>query len=228
MTAILIVLGVIGVVVVGGIAGGFIWGVGKSSGWGKSGTKQLKPSSPKPYAYLDVEAGVTQKSVTKVVSGYVADEAMGPYAQGVLDTFDRAEMRRKGIFALLKQEFEEGSLTWDKFSAPVNVALDGILRNAAQLANRIQAFDSQEYLRMGRIEKAGGYSAESDEVRRLGMMRETLAEMDGIQQANDKLLMELEKLQKELTTLASAGYDNETDAIAAEIRKLADETHYYA
>ena len=80
---------------------------------------------------------------------------------------------------------------------------------------------------MSRIEKAGGYGEDSDEVRRLGMMRETLAEMDGIQQANDKLLMELEKLQKELTTLASAGYDNETDAIAAEIRKLAEETHYY-
>lgn len=228
MATVLIALGVIGFVAVAGIAGGIIWGIGKSSGWGKSGTKQLKSTSPAPYAYLDVEAGVTQESVTKVVSGYVADEALGPYAQGVLSTFDRAELRRQGIFSLLKQEFEEGSLTWDKFSTPVNVALDGILRNAAQLANRMQAFDSKEYLRMSRIEKAGGYSSDSDEVRRLDLMRETLAEMDSIQQANDKLLLELEKLQKELTTLASAGYDNETDAIAAEIRKLADETHYYA
>ena len=78
----------------------------------------------------------------------------------------------------MEQEFSKESLTWDKFSGPVDGGFDAIVRNAAQIANRMQAFDSAEYLRMDRIEKAGGYDSQSNEVSRLEVMRATLKEMD--------------------------------------------------
>ena len=179
----------------------------------------------KAYAFLEEEA--SQDKVVGAVQPLADDAVLGQYAQDVLATFEAAEVRRKGIFSILEQEFGTTSLTWDKFSAPVNVALDAILHNSVQLANHMQAFDSKEFQRMGRLEKAGAYKEDSVEVKRLATMRSTLEEMDEIQAANDRLLAELERLQSELTKMSGAGYDSQTEEIAAELNKLAEETKYY-
>lgn len=211
------------------VVGGVIWGVGSAAGWGKSRKRELGPAkSKKPYAYLDTSKDLNKDSVLKIVEGYVDDETLGSRARGVVSTFDTAELRRKGIFSILGQEFDQGSITWDKFSAPVDVAIEGITRNAAQIANRMQAFDAAEYRRMDRIERAGGYGEQRTELERLAVMRASMGEMDEFQHANERLLVELEKLQAELTKLTGAGFENDTDQIAEEIRKLTDETHYYA
>lgn len=195
--------------------------------WRKAhGDKALPPSGKQAYAYL--EDGASQDAIMHVVSGYVDDVVLGPYAQGVLATFDTAELRHRGIFSILEDEFTRDSLTWDKFSVPVDVAIEGILHNATQLANRIQAFDSKEYQRMGRIERAGGYDEGRSEVKRLGVMRETLKEMDQIQTANDQLLAELENLQAKLASMSGADVGKETDQIIEEIRQLAEDAKYYA
>ncbi len=188
--------------------------------------KTLQPGTAEAYAFL--EEGATQEAVTSIAQTYVDDEALGPYAQGVLDSFRNCDMRSKAIHAVLDDEFEKSSLTWEKYHAPVEVAVDRVVQNAAQIVNRMQAFDSKEFLRMGRLEKAGAYSAESPETGRLAVMRATLEEMDEYQKTNDQLLVELEKLQAELMKLSGAGYDSETDEIITEIRKLADDAKYYS
>lgn len=187
---------------------------------------QLPQGSAAPFAYLE-EDDATQEAVIKVVAPYADDEVLGPYAQGVLGTFQMADRRMQGIFSILREEFDQSSITWDKFSVPVEAANGKIVHNAAQLANRIQAFDSKEFLRMGRLERAGAYGDDRPEVTRLKTMRSSLKEMDNIQAANDKLLTELERLQAELTTMAGAGYASSTDEIIEEIRKLAEDTQYY-
>jgi hypothetical protein len=188
--------------------------------------KSLGPGSAQPYAFLEEYA--SKKDVEQVASAYVEDETLGPYAQNVLKTFEDAERRRTGIFSILEQEFGTTSLTWDKFSAPVEVTLETIQRNAAQIANRIQAFDAKEFRRMGRLQNAGAYDENSPETKRLLVMNATLEEMDDIQAANNRLITELEHLQAELTKMSGAGYDTETEQLAAEISKLAEETKYYA
>lgn len=220
--------GAAGAVVTGLLVGGIVWGVGSSSGWwGKKKNKALNAPEKKSYAYLE-EDKATQESVSQIVRGYVDDGALGMQAQAVLSTFENANLRKKGIYSLLEQEFEQGTMSWDKFSVPVDTALEGIVKNAAQIANRMQAFDSAEYLRMYRIDEAGGYDDESMEVQRLAVMKRTLKEMKDIQNDNDRLIVELEKLQAELTKLATAGYDTQTDQIVAEINQLTEDTKYYS
>lgn len=187
--------------------------------------KVLGDGGAQAYAFL--EEGATAEAVARTANGYVDDAVLGPHAQQVITTFEMAERRRKGIISILEEEFGTNSLTWDKFSTPVEVAMDGILHNAIQIVNRIQAFDSKDYQRMGRIQAAGGYNDDSTETKRLEVMRSTLDEMGDIQSANDRLLSELERLQVELGRMSGAGYDTETDEIAAEIAKLAEETKYY-
>lgn len=193
--------------------------------WKRTHANGALPAGTKGTVYL--EEGASKEAVVKVVSAYVEDNVLGPYAQGVLTTFEMAERRRDGIFSILRDEFSDRSLTWDKFSAPVEVAMEKIVSNASGLANHMQTFDSKEFQRMGRIERAGGYSDDRPEVERLKTMRSTLKQMDHVQEANDRILSELEHLQAELTTMAGAGYSTDTDEIIEEIRKLADDTQYY-
>ena len=229
MSGVFVAIGVFVVVVVGALVGGFVWGVGRAAGWGSGGKKGLAAAKkPQPYAYLDANKNVSREQVLRVARGYEDDDALGVYAQNVIETFNRQDLLRKDILSLLGREFEEGSLTWDKFSLPVESACDGILSNSTQIANRMQAFDSAEYLRLDRIDRAGGLENKQTETHRLEVMRSVLEEMGGIQQANDRLLLELEKLQAELNKLSGEDVESETDVIAAEIRELVEETHYYA
>ncbi|MDO4797081.1 MAG: hypothetical protein Q4A01_03575 [Coriobacteriales bacterium] len=229
MGAIFIAMGAIALVVVTLLAGGLVWGIGRAAGWGNGGKRRLEAAKkPQPYAYLNAENKVSKEQMLKIAQGYTDDGALGIRAQDVLETFGRSELLRKDILSLLKREFEEGSLTWDKFSIPVESACDGILSNSVQIVNRMQAFDSAEYQRLDRIDRAGGLEGRQTEQHRLAVMRTALEEMDNIQQANDRLLLELEKLQAELNKLSGDDAESETDAIAAEIRELVDDTHYYA
>lgn len=186
--------------------------------------KELKAGSAEAYAYLDENA--SKDSVLDVALSYVDDAVLGPHAQGVVDTFRTADLRSKAIFSVMDEEFHEGSLTWDKYHAPVETALDRIRQNAAQITNRMQTFDSKEFQRMGRIEQAGGYDEGRSELQRLAVMRSTLGEMDDFQQANDRLLAELERLHAELTKLTGSSTD--TDEIIVEIQRLSDDAKYYS
>lgn len=215
---------ILAVVVVVFVGGGIIWGIGHSAGWGK-GKKSLPENKRQPYAYLDEDKS-SREAIERIARGYLDDDALQMRARAVLSTFEKAELRRKGIFSIMEQEFERDSLTWDKFAAPVDVALEGIQRNATQIVNHMQAFDSQEYQRMDRIEQAGGYKENSNEVARLKLMRETLGEMDALQKKNDRLLVELERLQAELMKLT--GSTDDTDNIIEEIQRLSEDAKYYS
>lgn len=228
---ILSALGIGGLIVSGLLFAGVVWGIGSAAGWGTGASKKkaLKAASqPKPYAYLDAQKGVSPENLTKVVQGFVPDEALGEAATDVLQTLDRQKLLRTDILALLRKEFDENSLTWDKFSVPVQTACDGIIANSVHIANRMQAFDSAEYLRLDRIDRAGGLEGRDTESRRLEVMRTVLSEMKELQDANDRLLLELEKLQAELNKLLGREADDSADAIAAEIRELVEDTKYYA
>ena len=77
---------------------------------------------------------------------------------------------------------------------------------------------------MDRIDQAGGYDDESNEVARLKVMRDALGEMRAIQNKNNQLLLELERLESELSNLTG----NDTDQIVEEIQQLADDAKYYS
>ncbi len=224
------VVGIVAIVVIGLIGAGVIWGVGNAAGWGKGNSQKALKSSQKKslpaYSLLDVDGKLSQKDVLKVVTPYADDEALGTYAHAIMDAFNKAELRKKGIYSLMEQEFSKESLTWDKFSGPVDGGFDAIVRNAAQIANRMQAFDSAEYLRMDRIERAGGYDPQSNEISRLEVMRTTLKEMDELQARNEQLLGELERLQAELTKLTGSSVDN--NEVLEEIQRLSEDAKYYS
>lgn len=180
------------------------------------------------YEYLDVENGATAEQIRDAMVPFEGAPYVGEYARGVISTLKKAEFRRKGLFSAIDREFDEHSMTWDKFAVPVDVAMDGILHNCAQLGNRVQGFDISEYERLSRLVKAGACAEGSSKWQRWQMFGNTLGEMDELQKANDQLLFELDRLQDELSKLGSKSGGSSTDEIAEEIRKLSEEAKYYS
>lgn len=218
-------IGVISIVLLGGV----VWGVSKAAGWGGPSKKQLKAASaPKPYAYLDASDSLDDKDVTKVVANYTDDKVLGPYARAIESDFATFDARKGAIMQILDAEFEPHSMTWDRFCVPLDTARGAIIANAAQMANHMQTFDSAAYDHLSRMEGAGALADKPTDLDRLDIARNTLRELDALRDSNARLLVEVEHLQAELSQLSGQGLSDETDEIASEIARLAEEARYYA
>lgn len=196
-----------------------------------SDKRRTEPQRPKSYEYLDVDAGATPDRISKVMSNYVDNVVVGTYAQDVIDTLDSAEFRRRSLHAEIDSKFSEGSISWSRFANTADSALEAIVRNCALLANRVQAFDAVEYVRLEQFFRSGGHSGDeaSDRARlqRWKLLEDTRKEMDDIRVTNERLLLELGKLAAELGKLTSTASHDENAQIAEEVSKLVDETKYY-
>ena len=193
---------------------------------------QAKPTSEQAaYVRLDVEAGTTPKQICEVMRPYESDPVLGERASGVIQTLSSLRRREHMFAAEVEGAFQRGSLSYDKFALPAQAAFESIRRNAALMGNRIQAFDTAGYLRLFKSVQRDALGEEhagaSTRAERLRIYQEMLASIDTIQETNDGLLFELDKLITELGNVSQAGGTAESDSILSEIHRLVEEAKYY-
>lgn len=190
-----------------------------------------KPAGGHDYVRLDIDSGTTSNDIVAVMRDYASEEVLGERATAVIDTLGSVDHRRRSLFAELDGTFQPNTISWDKFAGPAYAALDAILRNSAQLGNRIQAFDSAGYLRLRKAiaeEESGVESRRSEtRARRWQLFCEMLESLDALQETNEGLLLELDKLSAELSTISSSDETDRSDQIIREISRLVDEAKYY-
>ena len=229
------VAGGVGLTVLALLVGGTIWGIKRSAGWGKKG--ELPPSSgkakpqleaAKEYRYLEEDGTADVTDIMRVLQTFTDDPAVGSYAASAVTALEKSEVKRKGVFAAIEREFDAGTMTWQKFAAPVDAALDTITRNCAALANHIQRFESAEYLRLKRIHDAGGIESQSSNAHQWALMRDVLNDMDALQESNDRILLELDALSAELIKLAGSEITGTNDEILQELQQLTEDAKLYS
>ena len=220
------VLGLIGLVGVL-LFGGLIWGIGSSAGWGKKKELPQPGRQHRPYAYLDAGETPDAKTVKRILDAYEDDDVVGTYARASLDDLSEVTRRRSAIMQIVDAEFEPHSMTWERYCAPLETAFEAVVANAAQMANLLQAFDSTGYARLERMERGGVLEGKRNELEQLDLARQSLERMDGLKDANRRVLVELERLQQELAQLSGSDLAGKTDEIADEIERLAKEAKYY-
>ena len=183
------------------------------------------------YVHFDADEGLSAKQIIEVLRHYTDDAVLGDRATAAIQTLRSAERRRKSIAAELDDAFQHGSISWQRFASPAQAALDSILRNSALLANRIQAFDTESYIRTFRaVQRDGGmgeHTGTQKRVERLRLYKEMLEGLDAIQETNEGLLLELDKLAAELSSISASGQSDKGDSILEEIRRLVEEAKYY-
>lgn len=190
-----------------------------------------RPTPRYPYRHFDADGNVSAESITMVMRNYEQNRVVGRYARNVINVLNSTSLQRSSLFMQIDDEFEEGTISWDRFVSTATKAIGAIERNCALLANRVQTFDVDEYERMEHYYVTGGetHNGRQDPARieRWSLLRDTMSEMDDLRSANEGLLLELNKLSAELAKLSRSEVADEGTSIAEEVSRLVEETKYY-
>lgn len=160
------------------------------------------------------------------------DRYVGRVAASAAQQMESAARRRGRLMAAIDGKFEQGSLTWQRFSSVVESATSAIVRNSAMLANRVQAFDADGYAEIVRLTSTGAYHGDAipDDIQeeRRRIYERDLDSLQSVLAANERMLLEMDRFAAELSALDSAALASGSDEMLEEIRRLVDQTRLYA
>ena len=179
------------------------------------------------YDHIDTDGQIDEEHVVAILKKYTHRYGVGDLARAGINAIESASRKRESFYAALDAKFKPGSISWDRFAVGADTALTAIVRNTAQLANGIQAFNSDEYRRMQREFSGASEIPDATQAERWGMLQGRLDGMKEIVAGNDKMLLELDRLEAELGKLESSERSAESDDILAEIHTLTEEMKYY-
>ena len=200
-----------------------VWAVRKAM------AKAKTIGQPPEYEHIDTEGQISDERVKSILKRYTHRYAVSDLARAGINSLESAAHKRDSFYATLDSKFKTGTISWDRFAVGADTAFTAIQRNTAQLANAIQAFDSDEYRRMERqfngVKPAD--MPDATQAERWGMLQGRLDGMKEIVDGNQKMLLELDRLEAELGKLESTERSAESDDILAEIHTLTEEMKYY-
>ena len=182
------------------------------------------------YEHIDTDGQISDEQVISVLKKYTHRYAVGDLARSGINSLESVARKRDSFYAALDAKFQPETITWDRFAVGADSALSAITKNTAELANGIQAFDSDEYRRIERMAKSAGAGQTAlDETmqERWGMLNGRLDGMREIVAGNEKMLLEMDKLEAELGKLESTERVDRGEEILQEIRTLSEEMKYY-
>lgn len=162
---------------------------------------------------------VSDDEVLPLLSQYAGTPFVGDVASQAIEQINSSSRKRGRLRKIVSAQFSEGSLSWDKFSGLVDMAVRTVLRNAALVANGLQSFDQEGYSRARRHKDA--------QTEQLALYDKSLASMREALEANERILLEMGKLELELGTLEADDTRTEADQTIEELRGLIEETRYY-
>ena len=202
-------------------------GVGLAGVFGAGTYLTLKDPDEK---LLEASTVVSADQVTPVLREYVETPYVGGIASDALDQVQSASRKRTRLHKAIGAQFSEGSITWDRFVGLVDQAVQTILRNAALLANNVQTFDRVEYAKdLADARRMRDDDSPSAQVQReqVAVHEQELAHMHEVISANERMLLELGKLELELGKLEAGSTHGDSDETLAELSTLIAETQYY-
>lgn len=185
------------------------------------------------YAYLHepefhlLEAADVNEAddVVPQLAGLSELPVVGEYAREARGQIESMDHRRERLYRVIGAKFAEGSMSWDKFTAVVDAAQRTLLRNCALLSNRAQSFDVDGYRKTRRL--LPGSQEGSLDQERAGLYREALDDMREVIEANERLLLEMGKLEMEISDLESDDNREDNTRMLEEVEELLEQTKYY-
>lgn len=151
---------------------------------------------------------------------------VGRFAQESIVQVESMNRRCERIELLVSSKFGPDSFTYEKFMAVVQASHLTLLRNCALLANRVQAFDVDGYKKTGRR-----LSAANDQdtlgAAQLSVYEDALSDMRAVGEANERLLLEMGKLEMEIADLDADDTREDNTRILDEVQELLEQTKYY-
>ena len=183
--------------------------------------------------------------VAPLLEEYSEIPHVGAVASQALDQINSASRKKSRLRKTISVQFEKDSLTWHRFYDMVETAERTILRNSALVCNYIQAFDQEEYKKVSktlkpkkqskvrqrknkifnRVEQDTSITKQNSE--ELELYNNSIEKMKEIVSANDRILLEMAKLEFELSELDADDTRESAGETVEELQGLIEETRYY-
>lgn len=150
---------------------------------------------------------------------------VGGFASEAAEQVDSMGHRHARLCRVIASKFGDGSLSQGKFVAVVDAVERTLLRNCALLSNRVQAFDVDSYRTLRRHPP----DREADAARQgqLAVYEDALGDMREVIEANERLLLEMGRLEMELSDLEADGAREDNTRMLEEVNELLEQTRYY-
>ncbi|MDO4538202.1 MAG: hypothetical protein Q4B54_08575 [Coriobacteriales bacterium] len=185
--------------------------------------------------------------VVPVLQEYTDKPFVGNLVADAVDQIESATRKQERLHKVIDSQFAAGSLSWDRFINLVDNAQRTVLRNSSLIANHVQSFDIDVYKRARKATtprddkgKAGRILRHLDNHRdtgsksnsilhneQLAVYDKSLEEMREILTANERVLLEMGKLELELSKLDANDQMEENSQTVTDLQTLIEETQYY-
>ena len=153
---------------------------------------------------------------------------VGSYASDAASQIESMGHRREHLYRVIDAKFGAGSLSSGKFGAVVDAAYRTLLRNCALLSNRIQSFDVDGYRKAKRTLAVPAINRDNSlEEERMRIYQDALSDMREVIDANERLLLEMGRLEMELTDLEADDTREDNTRMLEEVNELLEQTKYY-
>ena len=180
------------------------------------------------YRLLNAEEVDDADDVLPQLKAYAETPVVGAIAQEAASQIETMERRCARLHRVIEAKFGAQSLSHDKFAAVVDAGQRTLLRNCALLANRVQSFDVEGY-RKARRELPIKSSEDVDPIvsERISMYADALSDMHEVTEANERLLLEMGKLEIELSDLESDDNREDNTRMLDEVAEALEQMKYY-
>jgi len=179
------------------------------------------------YKLLEASEIDDPDDVLPQLEGFSEQPVVGQYALEAAQQIENMEHRRNRLYRAIEATFGAESLSRDKFVAVVDAAERTLLRNCALLSNRIQSFDVVGYRKAKRLLGDGSSSEVGLHKERMTMYEDALKDMREVIEANEHLLLQMGKLEMEISDLESDDNREDNSKMLEEVKGLLEETKYY-
>ena len=174
--------------------------------------------------------GKTDQLVT-VLNSYRGKYGIGKIAETAAGQISNLDKTAPMLTKMLGEKFEEGSMTYERFAAPIATSIDTVRQNTLVLAKLLEGFDADDYKRLSKVVESGEYTRDviDDEVQleRYRIYRNNLNEMERIIGTNERMLLVIDQISSELSKLKTNEIDEKGAKIAEEIEELVRTAKYY-
>lgn len=206
-----------------------IFGIGIAVTFAYTNIKALLPPAQPKLLVSAAEADADE--VSDVLSEYAYSDVVGEIAAQGRDQLETLAKKKEQLMAMIDKKFEPSSISWTKFAGTVDAAERVVVKNAAELAERIHAFDVDDYENVYSLISSYRYKDDAipDDIQeeKYALYRRNLEKMNRILEANERMLLKMDQFAMEMSSLEAGDNDSETSEIMEELEQLISDTKFY-
>ncbi|MFS0724585.1 hypothetical protein [Paenibacillus sp. 1P07SE] len=171
------------------------------------GTYQLLLRPEPPAVTVKVGELRSHEDYAAALDAYGAVDGLQKEMEHGRDQLRRMSVRRRSLNALLAERFEPGELSYTKFMRVIQEVEQLFYRNIRGMLNKLDVFDAADFRNFAKRHQTSSFSSRLVQ-EKTGLYREYMAAMSGYLEANEEILLKLDKLLLEISRLSSSDYRN--------------------